>query len=99
METGEFPSCVDHIDRNPYNNSLSNLRGVTRAQNAYNSKKGKNASSIYKGVSLRNENGKWRSYITVQNKMISLGTYSLEEDAARAYDLAIDKYKLNQCVM
>lgn len=43
LPTGE----IDHIDGNPWNNSWSNLREVTRAQNVHNSK---GTAAIHKNV-------------------------------------------------
>jgi len=45
-----------------------------------------NYSSAYLGVSLHRQTGLWKSYIYHQGKMISLGYYKDEEEAARARD-------------
>ena len=76
---------VDHINGNTLDNRKENLRVVTNLQNVVNSKKRKNCVSKYKGVTLR-PSGRWGSYIHVNKKPICLGTYDLEEDAAKAYD-------------
>src|SRR5690554_1763211 len=34
---GEWPELIDHIDGDPSNNRLSNLRRATKAQNGWNS--------------------------------------------------------------
>lgn len=54
------------------------------------SKSRKNSWSKYVGVSFKKS--KWRSYITVNKRMIELGSFSLEEDAALAYNDAAIKF-------
>jgi hypothetical protein len=44
-------------------------------------------SSLYRGVSRNGTN--WRAHITIGGKTIYLGSFLLEEDAARTYDKAI----------
>lgn len=44
------------------------------------------SSSGFKGVSKRA--GKWRAYITVGGRFISLGSFTTVREAARAYDAA-----------
>lgn len=78
---------VDHADRNPLNNTRSNLRTATRQQNAFNAGPPKNNTSGYKGVS-RAFGKRWRAYINVSRKQISLGTFDTREEAALAYDSA-----------
>tara|TARA_R110000823_G_scaffold285114_1_gene403577 strand:- start:27 stop:488 length:462 start_codon:yes stop_codon:yes gene_type:complete len=68
-------SQVDHIDRNPLNNFVSNLRIVTNQQNMFN----KNAKGYYW------HRGKWKAVIQVNEKKIHLGYYDNEEDATKAY--------------
>lgn len=85
---------VDHIDGNTMNNKKANLRMCTQKENCRNSKKAYNriTSSTYKGVSLRKDKKNlkrpWRAYIRLDGKLIGLGHYDNEIDAAKAYDRA-----------
>lgn len=94
---GEIPDEmeVDHINGNPSDNRIENLRLATRLQNAANRKMHKNNLSGYKGVYLdsRRKNVKqWRASIVVQKKKLSLGIFSSPEDAHEAYKKAAEKY-------
>lgn len=80
---------VDHIDHNSLNNQKSNLRIVTKSQNAMNKKpykKQRGCSSKFKGVSWTKANKKWLSHIGLNNKQIHLGYFKNEIDAAKAYN-------------
>lgn len=78
---------VDHINHDKLDNRRSNLRVVTRAQNAANQRKckTKTTSSKYKGVCLHSS-GRWRAHIQANKTYTFLGYYPDEESAARAYD-------------
>lgn len=75
---------VDHKDHNGLNNQKSNLRICDKEKNSYNTRKRKGCASIYKGVSW--EKDKWRSAIQFNKKIIRLGRYEKEIDAAIAYN-------------
>ena len=78
---------IDHINNNPLDNRIANLRIVTPQQNAWNRKKRRTRStSKYKGVSWSKNDGKWRALIMLDNKKISLGNFDDEKQAGRAYD-------------
>lgn len=80
---------VDHEDRNKLNCQRYNLRICNRTQNQANSRKYKNGtSSKYKGVSYHVENRNWFARIVVNGKAKFLGSYWVEEEAARAYNVA-----------
>lgn len=79
---------VDHKDRNPANNHVSNLRPVTNSLNRANSKMSVNNKSGYRGVWWRKDRGCWCALIYKDNKPIRLGSYQDKEEAARAFDKA-----------
>lgn len=86
---------VDHIDGNPFNNHISNLRIATRSQNCYNQRRERVAGfSGFKGVWFYkySKRKQWYAGIQVNNKKISLGYYETKEEAAKAYDNAAKKY-------
>jgi HNH endonuclease len=76
---------VDHINRDTLDNRRANLRIATVSQNRMNRSKFEgNYSSPYKGVSQRGK--KWRAQITLDKKVIHIGTYDSEIEAAVAYN-------------
>ena len=81
---------VDHINHNPLDNRKCNLRICTRSQNLMNTRKRKNTTSKYKGVSYSSSKGdrntkKWAAYINI-GKRITIGRYRTEKEAAQAYN-------------
>ena len=86
LHYGYFPERLDHINRIKDDNRIENLREVTRSQNHMNSKKRKNTTSKYKGVCWDKENNKWRSQIKLKGKLIHLGRFHSEVEAAEAYN-------------
>lgn len=79
---------IDHIDGNKLDNRKCNLRLATKQENARNSKIPKSNTSQYKNVSFRKDRNKWRSYINISGKQISLGHFETKEEAAIAYNNA-----------
>lgn len=78
---------IDHINNNPLDNRIANLRVVTPQQNAWNRRKHRGiCTSKYKGVSRADREGKWRAVIMLDGRKISLGNFDDEIQAARAYD-------------
>jgi HNH endonuclease/AP2 domain len=73
---------IDHIDGNPFNNRLENLRTCTHAQNVCNNS-GKKGKPLPKGVTARY--GKFVAQITSGNARRHLGTFRTSEEAHAAY--------------
>ena len=90
---GFLPKFLDHIDGNPLNNSIDNLREATLSQNQHNRKKskfysGKLTTSKYKGVYWHKPNKKWYAQIQINEEQKHLGYFITEIEAAHAYDHA-----------
>lgn len=84
---------VDHIDGNPLNNTRENLRICTQQENTRNSKKERiNNSSGCVGVSFNKATKKWRAYIVVDYKQLSLGYYKTKEEAIDARKIGEKKH-------
>jgi hypothetical protein len=87
LHYGAWPEDqIDHINNDPSDNRIENLREATHAQNQHNMSSHKDSSSRYLGVSWHNASNKWRAQIAVDGKSYHLGLFTVEEDAARAYD-------------
>lgn len=83
---------IDHKNRNTLDNRKSNLRLCTYSENMRNHGKRKDNSSGYIGVAWDKSRDKWKAYIQVNNKKISLGDFINKEDAVKAYLTASKKY-------
>ena len=90
---GSMPSKhIDHIDGNPSNNKIVNLREATSSQNQYNAKKRKDNTSGYRGVSWHSMTQKWKASIQIDKKPKYIGVYSTKKEAYRAYKIQAHKH-------
>ena len=89
---GYFPSTIDHIDGNRFNNKIENLREVTASPNAQNSKFRKSNTSGHKNVSFDKRNKRWRVMVRVDGVNKSFGYYDDLELAGLVAAEARDKF-------
>lgn len=82
------PRQGDHINRNTLDCRRDNLRIATVAQNSQNRPSTIGSKSKYKGVYWSSRKHKWISAMRLNKATKYLGSYLLEEDAARKYDEA-----------
>jgi hypothetical protein len=84
---GTEPTHIDHINGNPSDNRLVNLRLATRSQNLCNRSRTKTKlSQLPKGVFRAGK--KFSAAITAQGKLYRLGHYNTPEQASVAYQEA-----------
>lgn len=78
---------VDHINGNRLDNRRENLRLCSNTENQRNlTRLRPGKSSSHKGVSWYKKTQKWRAQITFSQKVILIGYFATELEAARAYD-------------
>ena len=81
---GEWPAAeLDHINGDPLDNRIANLRLADRQKNMRNQKIRVNNTSGVKGVSYDKKSSRWYAYINVSKRMIPLGMFDLKDDAVR----------------
>jgi hypothetical protein len=88
MHYGYLPKIIDHIDCNPLNNCIKNLREATKRQNLYNRLANKTSKSGIKNVSWCKKDKRW--IVQVNKKYI--GQYKNLELAELVAQEARDKY-------
>lgn len=88
MFHGMAPSGdIDHIDGDPLNNKIENLRDVTKSQNMMNRANQKNNKSGQKGVGWASREKRWRVRVKKEGREYCFGYF-------KCYDEAVDAYKL-----
>jgi hypothetical protein len=76
---------IDHVDNDPQNNRLSNLREAKRSENLWNRRVNRNNSCGLKGVSLDKRRNLWKAEIMTDRKRKFLGYFKTKEEAHEAY--------------
>jgi hypothetical protein len=84
MHHGFLPEFLDHIDGNPSNNKIGNLRAATNAQNNWNTGIRKTNTSGVKGVYWDKKYNSWHAQCFINYKNHFLGRYKNIEDAEKA---------------
>lgn len=89
LSYGTWPTkSIDHINGDPHDNRLCNLREATHSQNMANSKRSCTNTSGFKGVSCdgRRTKKKWYARIRDNGQHRSLGYFHTPEEAHAAYE-------------
>jgi HNH endonuclease/AP2 domain len=90
MSYGKWPAGdVDHINGDPSDNRIANLRDVTRSVNMQNKRAAhSNSKSGLLGASWNKKSGRWMAQIQTSGKFKYLGHFPTAEAAHEAYLIA-----------
>lgn len=84
---GVWPKCsLDHINGNPADNRISNLRELSHVKNLQAARKARaDSRSGLLGACYRKDVGKWQARIQRDSESVSLGIYATPEEAHLVY--------------
>ncbi len=90
---GAWPTgIIDHINGDPTDNRITNLRDVSQTENSRNSKLPKDNKSGRIGVHWVKKSRKWRAQITIKRRPMQLGDFEDLADAIAARELGEQRY-------
>ena len=92
MFYGYLPEMVDHIDGNPSNNKIENLRAANNSTNQFNAKTRSTNLLGIKGIGFDKRRNRYRARIKVNGKELFCRYYKELEDAKNAIAIARDLY-------
>lgn len=88
LHYGEWVEEIDHIDHDPLNNRIVNLREADRKTNMQNTSMSSANTSGFNGVHWHKWHGKWCAAISVNSKKVQLGLFTNFDDAVAAREEA-----------
>ena len=86
---------IDHINHDPTDNRIINLREASNTENQKNRTLNKNNTTGHTGVSWYEKENKYRARIKINSKEIWLGSYDSLEEAVEARHLANINYNFH----
>lgn len=86
-----YKITVDHINNNKLDNRLENLQIICARENTSRSKDKTKTTSKYIGVCWRSQTKKWKATIRINGSKKFLGYFLSEEEAAEAYQKALQE--------
>lgn len=86
------PQHLDHIDGDPTNNRISNLRLASASQNLCNSKLSASNKSGYKGVHFDKSRNEWMAYLRAGGVQIFRKRFDTKKEAVSAVRDARNRY-------
>lgn len=89
---GSHADQIDHENGNRADNRLSNIRSVSRAENARNRQHQRNNTSGHIGVTRLAAANRWTAGIKVSGTQIHLGTFRSKSEAIQARKAAERRY-------
>lgn len=92
MHHGYLPKKIDHIDCNPNNSKIENLREANHAENSYNAKLRKDNTTGCKGVIWNKFAKKWMVVVKANKKVAYSGYFDNLEFADLVAQEARNKY-------
>ena len=93
---GEWPKIqIDHINQDPTDNRIKNLRDVTNAENGKNQRLRSNNTSGYIGVSFYKGKKKYAAELVINGVKKWLGYYDTVEEAAAVRKIASINYNFH----
>ncbi len=81
MHYGYLPKFVDHIDGNPQNNQIENLREAQMVENSWNQKKRSTNTTGVKGISYSKKAKKYTARCMSNGISFFIGQFDKIEDA------------------
>lgn len=87
IDPGELQ--IDHIDRNPLNNNIDNLRLLTALEQKHNRRCFVNNTSGARGVSWHKHRRAWQVHVRHKGQGIHLGYFTCKLEAALAYNTKV----------
>lgn len=96
LHFGPINGEIDHIDGNPANNLIENLRDVSRKANMQNKRTYARNTSGFRGVYWSKPMQKWRVAISMNGKERHLGFFADFNDAVSARKAAEEAYGFHE---